>query len=62
MHMHKSADSITHSEKGFSALHEVLLPRCVVHMQMRVHEEELLWLDERVRLLVKLYAVPKGAA
>ena len=31
-----------------------------MHMQMRVHEEELLWLDKRVRLLVKLYAVPKA--
>ncbi len=30
-----------------------------MHMQMGVHEEELLWLDERVRLLkVKLYTVP----
>ena len=30
-------------------------------MQMGVHEEELLWLDERVRLLkVKLYTVPEA--
>ena len=32
-----------------------------MHTQMGVHEEELLWLDERVRLLkVKQYTVPKA--